>query len=136
MNPSEQVMAYLRARQAWERRASSIYADAVADGRVDEGLDHIQRDYEALLSDFCSQRLLNRGPRAAFSDPPAVDPASARVESVAQSDQSAIVVTTEVEHSPSGRRRFEYALRRESDSWMIEDRRTRDTDGRWIHRVL
>ena len=135
------VLAYLEARRTWELRTQIRFDHEVAAGRVGEVVREIQIEYEGLLGTFCTPKVVNRNVRAAFGSPPTVDPARTRFRGVRFSRGTAVVVTHEVTKVPGGRQfdlidEYEYVLRGSGTDWLIDDRRSRDSDGRWIRSIL
>ena len=129
------VLAYLEARRTWELRTQIRFDQEVAAGRLGEVVREIQIEYEGLLGTFCTPRVVNRNARAAFGSPPTVDPARTRFRGVRFSRGTAVVSTHEENGFPGGQD-FEYVLRGSGTEWLIDDRRGRDYDDRWIRSVL
>jgi hypothetical protein len=129
-------MGYVRTRHEAERRWHLRVAEAERRGSIGAAVDAIQAEYTALLEQFCTPKVVSLGLRAAFGDPPDVDPATTRVEAVAGRGGKIIVTTAEDTEPGRSPRTYEYVLEVEGDRLLIADRRTRDLGGKWIHRIL
>jgi hypothetical protein len=53
-----------------------------------------------------------------------------------QAPGGALVKTKELDHYALPPEDYEYFLKLVNGAWRIDDRRTRNLDGRWIHRVF
>lgn len=112
------------------------YRRATTSGVLGATLSQLQREYEELLAKHCGQSITSAAPRAAFGDPPAMDLSRTRFVGAERRGRTIIVTTDEREPPPLATRRFEYVLEQAGRDWVITDRRTRDSDGRMIRRIL
>ena len=134
------VLAYLQARNEWERDAFQRYKNE-GTRHLKQVLDEIHQGYDALLARYCTPKVLARRANSSFGKPPSVDPALTRFRGVRLSRGTAVVVTHEDTKVPGGRQfdlivEYEYVLRGSGTDWLIDDRRSRDSDGRWIRSIL
>lgn len=135
--PTGRVLAYLRDREAWERRAYVDHEAAIADGTLSAMLDRIDKERQAILTRHLTREALAGAPSSTFGDPPSAQAGRAVIlSSKPSSNVIAIVRTREWSPSPGGKEDFEYELHEGPDGWRIADRRTRDDRGRWIRYLV
>ena len=145
-SPEVFVRRFLTAFRAWEIEADVIdQGDEAEEERRDQlgddepfedGTDAIRAGYQALLQDFATPRIIAQEILPSFRNPPRANLDSTEFLGTEQATGGAIVKTKEIDHYALPAEDYEYVLKLVDGAWRIDDRRTRNVDGRWIHRVF
>ena len=130
------VLSYLDARYRWEVAATRALGRAEGTQALDFVIKKVQDEYRGLLREFCSEAIVGLDLAAALRDPPSVDATKTSLASVRTRGGRVIVATSEATDPRGDVETFEYVLERAGDRFVLADRRTRNLNGRWIHRVL
>ena len=145
-SPEAFVRRFLTAYRAWEIEAERIdEADEAEEERreqlgdeepIEDGMDAIRAGYLALLRDFATPRIIAQEIGPSWQSPPRANLDTTQFVGAEQAPGGAIVKTNEIDHYALPPEAHEYVLKLVDGAWRIDDRRTRDLDGRWIHRVF
>jgi hypothetical protein len=127
---------HLRARYEWELQAISRYSRAQAEGGLAEALRHTQLEYESIIRRYCAPEVLQWIGNKSYGSPPEVNPDATRFDEPQRRDRGWTVTTHEIVDPDVGEQTFVYDIDSAAGRLVLADRRTQDSDGRWIRRLL
>jgi hypothetical protein len=144
--PEEFVRRFLATYRAWELDAQRISDedDAEEDRREklgEEGsdesrIDAIDAQYQELIRNFATPRIIAQDIGASWGSPPTANLATTEFIATEKARGAVVVRTRELSHYALPPDEFVYVLKLVEGVWRIDDRRSRGLDGRWIHRIF
>jgi hypothetical protein len=146
LTPEEFVRRFLIAWRAWELEAERISDEDEAEEKRgeqtgEEGLEEsdisaIDIQYRELIKTFATPRVIAQDVGASWGSPPTANLATTEFVATEKGRAGVVVRTREMGHYALPPAEYEYLLKIVEGEWRIDDRRSRNLDGRWIHRLF